>query len=718
MKILNQIASKMAVAMGCVALALTQATFAQTTLQFTGITQMPEQSIQISWASISHETYEIDEADSLVANANGSTIWNQLYTGYPSQGTNTLWLDTGNYFTVPAIVNPKYSPVRFYRVIDLGPDTTSDEPIVAVTAPTTGSVASDTLTVTVSATTDQSFLSTKLYVDGQEMNPPDVHTNWASGGTNYVNDTYYLNTCEWLNGAHTLFASAQCQSGSEGAHSVPAIKFGHGVSPFVSVNFSNLITGISFTQPFFAPEDGTNQQVTAVFAANVNWTLQIQDVNTNTVRTATGGGGSMLFDWDGNDDSGTNLPIGNYTYLITVETNGQALPALSGGSGSSGGSPPTADGRGFSRSSASGLIGTSDSEIILLPPAPPGMSYGDDADGNEITTTTLMRPHLENQKVSSTTVIVGGGTVSSSYGTGGASPAYSGGSSQSSRAPQRPPTKPVRGRAGTYGVAYDTYSGNGTNGYTLSPPINGEGLGPIPLEGHTAATSTFNYPPLATFKTEVQNFILQMWSANWSQSFVKIDNELNINDLKGNGAFNNVDLGLLLLHGTYGTAQDFSENGAQEMYFPITSGQGAQYLRMSDMSLGGTATNGLKWMGILACNSMRQSQWNSMRSFHMLPFNSNLHLVLGANSVISTGAHVASYWAEYITTGPDVGQPPMAIESAWYAGARAAYTETGYSYSNTMFFSASGDANCRSDFLQTNSSPSGTFFYNSVQVWP
>ncbi|HEX3719418.1 MAG TPA: FlgD immunoglobulin-like domain containing protein [Verrucomicrobiae bacterium] len=90
------------------------------------------------------------------------------------------------------------------------------------------------------------------------------------------------------------------------------------------MTFSNLIQEISFTQPFFAPEDGTTQQITAVFAANVNWTLQIQDVNTNTVRTVTGSGGTMLFDWDGTGDGGTNLPVGTYTYLISAMTNGLA----------------------------------------------------------------------------------------------------------------------------------------------------------------------------------------------------------------------------------------------------------------------------------------------------------------------------------------------------------------------------------------------------------
>jgi len=96
------------------------AVFAQTNLQFIAITQTPEHAIQLTWASISNEVYEIDEAEALGTNADGSTTWNELYTQYPSQGTNTFWLDTGNYFDVPPIVKPEYSPARFYRITDFG----------------------------------------------------------------------------------------------------------------------------------------------------------------------------------------------------------------------------------------------------------------------------------------------------------------------------------------------------------------------------------------------------------------------------------------------------------------------------------------------------------------------------------------------------------------------------------------------------------------------
>jgi uncharacterized protein (DUF2141 family) len=103
--------------------------------------------------------------------------------------------------------------MRFYRVLDTGADTTSDEPSVAIVSPTSNVAATGELTVTVAASTDQAGgLSTKLYVDGQEMPMAIAETNYfdSTGVTNYQIDTYTINTCEWGNENHTLFATAEC----------------------------------------------------------------------------------------------------------------------------------------------------------------------------------------------------------------------------------------------------------------------------------------------------------------------------------------------------------------------------------------------------------------------------------------------------------------------------------------------------------------------------
>ena len=48
------------------------------------------------------------------------------------------------------------------------------------------------------------------------------------------------------------------------------------------------------------------------------------DESSNAVRTVTGSGTALSFDWDGTGDGGTNIPDGVYMYLISVQTNGLA----------------------------------------------------------------------------------------------------------------------------------------------------------------------------------------------------------------------------------------------------------------------------------------------------------------------------------------------------------------------------------------------------------
>ena len=141
--------------------------------------------------------------------------------------------------------------------------------------------------------------------------------------------------------------------------------YGRSVSPFLNVTFNNLISEFSFSQPYFEPTLGETQEVTADFAANCNWTLQIQDVNSNTVLTATGSGDSMTYNWDGTGNGETNLPDGIYTYSLSAVPNGEADVLASGGSGSGGGgSPPSLD---AVSSSLTALPGRDVSELWAVP---------------------------------------------------------------------------------------------------------------------------------------------------------------------------------------------------------------------------------------------------------------------------------------------------------------------------------------------------------------
>ena len=622
---------------GCAfACCLTLKVYAQTNLQFTAVAATDERAIRLTWASTNHELYQIQYANALATNADGTTAWQTLYDDYPSQGTNTFAGDFGNYTLAPAAVHPKNSPMRFYRILDKGADSLSDEPSVSITSPTNGSAVSGELTIIVLAATDQPVISgTKLYVDGQEMQIADSTTNWTVGSTNFQMATFSINTCEWGNETHALFATVANQSGYADVPNSSPVYIGHAVSPFVPVLFSNLVTRISFSQPSFDPSSGQTQQVSAVFAANCDWTLNIVDVYSNLVQTASGSGTSMLYNWDGTSN-GTNIPIGIYYYYIYAQTNG-----------------------------ASGKVVTG----------------------------------------------------------GGFAPAASGGSSAPSQpspsTPQRPPNNPIKGVPGTFGVANDTYTANGSSGFSTGPLDNGLGIGQHIAMDTFSAGATLNWGELALHKAEGNNFISQMQHWGWKNTMNKIDDQLKISDLRGSGSsYNNVNLGIFIGHGCYGASIDYAANGCKQMYYPITSGGGDQYLRLSEMNLGGSGTNGLKWFALKACDSLHQANWNNMQSLGVNPYNGNLHLLLGTTSTSYADPNIEAFWAKYMNYGTANTYSPLTIRAAWYQAAKDAYKNSGIPTSPAVKFAVAGDNSCMSDSLQSYYTPGGSWGYDSQQVYP
>jgi Bacterial Ig domain len=586
-------------------------------------------------------------------------------------------------------------PIRFYRIVDEGADTASDEPSVSITSPTSGTTNSGEMTITVIASTDQPVLSwTKLYVDGQEMQMADSTTNYtdSTGVTNYEADTYSINTCEWGNGAHTLFATAKCASGFGDALNAPTVLFGHAVSPFVPATFANLVTRISFSQPFFDPAMGQTQQVSAVFAANADWTLNIVDASSNVVLTTTGSGTSMQYGWDGNGNGETNLPAGIYYYLISAETNGLAPLALVGG-----GSP-------FSLSSAS-----LSKELYAIPTngeggVAPLAIYPQGFDTNTLTIFKATQAEVDS--------LYSDDTESDVTTDSGVSPddASSPSSQNSPASPQRPSNRPVRGIVGKFGVAYQEY----TPTLALSTPLNGFPVLPgqpgqhVQLQGSSGTSCTF--PTLES--VSVENFITQIQRGAWQPGFIKANSQLLASDLIGSGTpFNQVSLGLLTLHGAYGTSIDYNANHAEQVYFPIDGrpNTSSSWVSASQMNFGGAGTNGLKWMALLACNSLRQANWNSMQSAGVTPFNGNLHLLLGADSICDNGNLVL--WAKFML-GLDLNTP-RPIMQAWYdSGASCVHPP--------VTFAVVGFDDCEADMLiGTNSTtPGGDIFYDSKVVKP
>src|ERR1035437_3317174 len=211
------------------AASLLSVAYAQNALQFTGVKATVENAILLYWASNTNEVYEIDYADQLAGNPDGTTVWTPLYTEYPSHGTNSFVADCGNYDMAPNLPHPKNSPMRFYRAVYSGTNTSPSNPTVAITSPTNAASLSGDVVVSVSSGSPEFLTDVTLYVDGEPQ--------WMSNdGTNFL-----VNTCEWPNGPHTLFAVAKSQSTIDSSSYGNTMTYGRSVSSYVSVNFSNFI---------------------------------------------------------------------------------------------------------------------------------------------------------------------------------------------------------------------------------------------------------------------------------------------------------------------------------------------------------------------------------------------------------------------------------------------------------------------------------------------
>ena len=132
--------------------------FGQNQLQFTQPIVTSEGAIQLHWQSQSNALYQVQYMPDL----SGNFTWQTLLDNYPSQGTNTLWLDTGDYLQAPPVNHPKYDPTRFYRVAFIGTNAVPP-PSVAVTSPANRALLTGLVRVSVAtASTNLPFITPTL----------------------------------------------------------------------------------------------------------------------------------------------------------------------------------------------------------------------------------------------------------------------------------------------------------------------------------------------------------------------------------------------------------------------------------------------------------------------------------------------------------------------------------------------------------------------------
>jgi len=292
-------------------LVFTVTTIAHAQLQFTATKATDERAIQLRWQSKTNAVYRLEYTPQL----SGSIVWDTLVDYFPSQGTNTVFLDTGKYWTEPALPHPKDDLQRFYRVVQIDTNTLVP-PIVTITNLAAGTNLSGEVEIDVHVATTNSIASVNFFVDGEEVE--------SASADDDGNASYVINTTEWPNGSHVIFAVAETSAGTATTGEFQSTEqSGAGTSTNIPVTFDNYISKWYFSLPGFDPSLGETQRITAEFIHYSSWTLQIVDESLTTVRNASGTGSSMEFDWDGNDDNGSPTADGTYDFILTAD---QATP--------------------------------------------------------------------------------------------------------------------------------------------------------------------------------------------------------------------------------------------------------------------------------------------------------------------------------------------------------------------------------------------------------
>lgn len=649
----------------------TNQSLGQTPLRFTATTVNEEGAIRLDWESKTNGIYRIESLDALQSSNNS---WMPLYEDYPSHGTNTFWLDTGNYFVTPTVHHPKRNLTRFYRVVETGTNRTP-VPAVSITEPANLAVLGGDISISVSANSSLSSLELFLYVDGEEID------NGSRSTTNFI-----INTCEWPNGPHTLFLVAKAATGFDTSPGHPNVIHTYAVSSHVKVYFNNFVSKVTFSEAFFEPSLGQTQRVSALFPTNAAaWTLTIKDGVNNVVRNVAGNGVSMDFEWDGKDDGGNDLPNGNYNYEISgwIPT---ANPSLGIG-GSETNSPPPPPG-----SSSSSDFGASTPDGLYIdywvyyPPAPPGMEQ--------------QQPEIRRRAALSLSSLNVTQFIDPDFPDIDF-PTFP----QTTVTPKRIPIAPVKGAAGNFGVAYYTF---GPDGRTNSWPSNGL---PGPANRVVLNDNNVAEPVVITnfftVKNLANNFAKTMRNAGWAMKFNKPDGNLDGMELKradsgigGSNLFNQVNLGLFVTHGFYGSTVDYSTTASQSLQTYLLLGgkhPPGSYIRLSEFHFDGD----LRWMALMACDSLRWSNVESMKNKGVLPLGNNCHLMLGGGSTIYLTTRIGEIWAKNMLRN-------ISVADSWFDAGTAEYLGA-TTIDHTVKFDIAGWDACFGDFLHSYTEPDPTF---------
>lgn len=532
---MKRISQKLAeLVMGCV-LALGLFRHANAQLQFTDVRATSGGAIQLYWASETNGIYRIEYASEL----SDTTVWQMLYEDYPSLGTSTFWTDAGDQNTVSMVGHPMDGTMRFYRVVQTGNFNPTNAPQVSIVSPTNSSTLTGDITVSLSVTSGSPVNSVRLYVDGMEVGYQiDTATN------------FIINTCQFGNGTHKLFAVVENDDGYETTGEDSTFAESYGVSPVNSVVFDNFITDYRGKLRFQDPEQSETNRFSAAFAEYADWALTITNQDGVAVRTVTGTGFGMEYVWDGTGDGGTNLPAGGYWAVLSASESSfsmlaqlvQRMPSM------------------VEAAMAQGQT----SYFLDPPPMPPVLTNGEWVSWDKV---YGQRPLIEvpirseyftlalEIRDEEKKATLSRGEVGVVLNAGGDS-----GSGGQTTALRSMPSVWF-GKIGTLGIAYQGNHPNGTSFGLNTRPSDG-------LFGRVSLNVTpGSYGNLKAAHRVALGFDRYLGDAGYRLKFYKGNFDLHASDLRkpakgGSSIFNNVNIGLLVGHGVYGTTGDFTISGS------------------------------------------------------------------------------------------------------------------------------------------------------------
>ena len=276
----------------------------------------------------------------------------------------------------------------------------------------------------------------------------------------------------------------------------------------------------------------------------------------------------------------------------------------------------------------------------------------------------------------------------------------------------------AKGAIGTVGICYQQYL---NTGISTHGPLSGfpPPLQFVMLDGSTGdPRATFSLPKLLSANRIAKDFRDNMKALGYFSSFYYGNDDVKINDLKktsegGNSIFNTVNFGLFIGHGDFGfTAENDSVKYTYTWIMNLQNGSVAD-LRFSDLDFGSAGTNGLRWMTFISCDTLNQTCYNSMKNATKLPINSNLHLFLGASTIMYLAPDLGLNYAAFLADNET-------IIDAWVNTGKLTYT---YQNATNMTgqivkFAHAGSSNCTLDTLTNYFTPSGGITFGDEQVYP